>query len=354
MPIQHGVWKVGQKPVALTKSSLKDERLLEDMIEANPSILAEEWMIIGRQVQTRYGGFIDLLAIAPDASLVVIELKRQKTPREVVAQAIDYGSWVQNLDAVEISNIYRDYSVGHDLSEDFRAKFGSSLVEEDLNKSHQLVVVAAEFDSSTERIIQYLSERDISINALLFEVFQSGSDQFLIRRWFVDPAISQTNISTKKDREPWNGEYFVSFGNDETRDWEEARKYGFISAGGGPWYSRTLNMLSVGDRIWVRVPQKGYVGVGIVTAPMQPIKDLKIESSGKVVNFLDIAKGGTYGKDRDEEDQEYAVGINWLKTISVPEAYDELGFFGNQNSVCRPTAAGWRHTIDKLKPFFLG
>ena len=74
MPIQHSVWKVGEKPTALSPSSLKDEKLLEEMIEANPSILAEEWMIIGRQVQTSYGGYIDLLAIAPDASLALNKL----------------------------------------------------------------------------------------------------------------------------------------------------------------------------------------------------------------------------------------------------------------------------------------
>ena len=39
-------------------------------------------MLIGRQVRTGFGGIIDLLAIAPDGSLVLIELKRDKTPRE--------------------------------------------------------------------------------------------------------------------------------------------------------------------------------------------------------------------------------------------------------------------------------
>jgi RecB family endonuclease NucS len=46
-------------------------------------------MLIGRQENTGHGGRIDLVALAPDASLVLIELKRDKTPREVVAQALD-------------------------------------------------------------------------------------------------------------------------------------------------------------------------------------------------------------------------------------------------------------------------
>ena len=52
-------------------------------------------MIIGRQEDTGFGGRIDLLAIAPDGTLILIELKRGRTPREVVAQAIDYATWLE-------------------------------------------------------------------------------------------------------------------------------------------------------------------------------------------------------------------------------------------------------------------
>ena len=45
------------------------------------------------------------------------------------------------------------------------------LDEDALNQSHQIVVVAATLDDSTERIIAYLTERGIAINALLFQVF---------------------------------------------------------------------------------------------------------------------------------------------------------------------------------------
>ena len=322
------------------------------MIESNPTILAEEWMIIGRQVQTTYGGFVDLLAIAPDASLVVIELKRNRTPREVVAQTLDYASWVQELDSSSIASIYDKYSNGGDLLEDFKKRFGFQFNEEELNQSHQLVVVAAEVDASTERIIKYLSDRSISINAMFFEVFENDQDQFLVRKWFVDPAKVQGAIGSGRDKEPWNGEYFVSFGHDETRNWEDARKYGFISAGGGPWYSRTLGMLKPGDRVWVRIPGEGYVGVGIVSSSSTPYKDFVINQDGTETHFDSIKKSAKYGAGENEANQEFFVKVDWLKTVPRDEAYDELGFFGNQNSVCRPTVPGWRSTVDKLKLHF--
>src|SRR5262249_29592993 len=51
------------------------------------------------------------------------------------------------------------------------------------------------------------------------------------------------------------------------REWEDARQYGFVCAGGGSWYSSQLQNLHPGDRIWVYAPKRGYVGVGRVDGP---------------------------------------------------------------------------------------
>ena len=112
MPVKHAIWKVGSKPIPLSTSTLPNEQQLEDMILAAPEILSSEWMLIGRQEQTGQGGRIDLLAIAPDASLVLIELKRNRTPREIVAQALDYASWVEELSTDKIAQIFQRFSGG--------------------------------------------------------------------------------------------------------------------------------------------------------------------------------------------------------------------------------------------------
>ena len=353
MPFKQSLWKIGQKPKALVPSKLKNEELLEDMIENDSSILEDEWLIIGRQVVTKHKKEIDLLAIAPDSSLVIIELKRSKTPRDVVAQAIDYATWVDELKADDISNIYEHYSSGGSLSEAFRNKFKIDLEEENLNQSHQMVIVASELDDATERIIKYLSERGIPINAVFFEVFADGADQFLSRRWFVDPATVQSSQgSTSVNKEPWNGEFFVSFGDDSTRSWEDARKYGFVSAGGGVWYSRTLNLLKPGDRVWVRIPKVGYVGVGVVESEAVAATEFEVDEDGRTISVLEIKTSANYASHVGTEDQEYFVKINWTKTVSREDAHDELGFFGNQNSVCKPTVSRWRNTVERLKEKF--
>ncbi len=153
MPIRHMIWKVSARPQPLREAALPSEALLEDMIVAEPTILSDQWMIIGRQANTGFGGRIDLLALAPDGSLILIELKRGKTPREVVAQAIDYASWAESLETDEISRLYSAFSGGGSLSEDFRKRFGLPLDEDTLNQSHQIIIVASHLDASSERIV---------------------------------------------------------------------------------------------------------------------------------------------------------------------------------------------------------
>lgn len=356
MPVQQAIWKVGLKPERLLPVRLPKEQLLEDMIAGTPEILSEEWMIIGRQEPTGFGGRIDLLAIAPDASLVLIELKRDRTPREIVAQSLDYAAWVEQLSSERILQIYQRYTGGKNLDAEFESRFGVKLDEETLNTSHQIVLVAVELDDATERIIQYLNDKGIAINALFFQVFQHGDDQLLSRAWMIDPGTTQANatatsVRTNGEKEPWNGEYYVSFGEGRARAWDDARQYGFVSAGGGDWYSRTLKLLKPDDRIWVKIPGVGFVGTGIVMGPAVREGDFEFRNaSGNRLNPQQALTRATYH--REDSDPEWFVPVKWVETVAMDNAFDEVGLFGNQNSVCRPATPKWRHTVERLKTHF--
>ena len=353
MPVQHALWKVAPQPVKVSASTLVSEQELEDMIVAAPRILSDEWMLIGRQVDTGYGGRVDLLAIAPDATLVLVELKRDRTPRDVVAQSLDYASWVGDLEPDDIASIYARFQPQRNFAQDFRDRFGLPLDEEALNSSHQIVVVAASLDASTERIVNYLNNWDVPINVLFFQVFEQDGQKFLSRAWLIDPAEVQVNVSATvrgREQEPWNGEYYVSYGANSSRSWDEAAKYGFVSAGGGRWYSNSLNLLKEGARIWVKVPGKGFVGVGRVTGPRIAAGDFEIEGQPA----LDVLTAANYHREfvDDAEKAEYFVPVRWLDWVPEEKAIQEVGMFGNQNTVCRPKAPGWRSTVDRLKAHF--
>lgn len=356
MPIRTALWKVGAQPQPLPESTLDSEELLEAMIVAAPDLLSDEWMLIGRQENTGLGGIIDLLAIAPDSTLVLIELKRDKTPRTVVAQALDYASWVEKLKPEDIGAIYSRFSAGGDLAAAFQQRFGLSLDEDNLNSTHQIVIVAGSLDSGSERIVGYLNQRDIPINVLCFQVFNSGSEQFVSRSWLLDPVQTQVNAASKPEgqSEPWNGEFYCSFGDSKSRSWDDAVQFGFISAGGGKWYSNTLQALTPGDRVWVKIPGAGFVGVGKVTGLPEEAASFQVKTQDGLKPALEVLTRANYHREYagNPDKCEYFVPIKWSQTKPISQAVQELGMFGNQNSICKPTTPKWRTTVEKLKDKF--
>ena len=267
-----------------------------------------------------------------------------------------YASWVEGLQPEDIAAIYRRFKPGQNLADDFKTRFGQPLDEETLNQSHQIVIVAAQLDDSSERIVAYLNKRDIAINVLCFQVFTNGSEQLLSRAWLLDPVHTQVNATPPADgpSEPWNGEFYVSFGQSATRSWDEARQYGFICGGGGAWYSRTLQLLNLGDRVWVNVPRSGYVGVGRVTGRAIPAAEFKLlESDGEKL-AMEVLTQGDYHREfvNDPERSEWFVPVEWFKAVPLDQAVQEIGFFGNQNTVCKPTTPKWRSTVIRLREKF--
>lgn len=364
MPIEVGLWRLGDRlqPVAFT--GMDSEGRLETVLAADITVVDPGWLLIGRQVPTAYGKFIDLLAIDAEGQLIVIELKKNRTPREVVAQLLDYGSWVRGLEDDEIATIFETfvnkYHPEHkatSLDEAFCERFKVEEMPESLNEAHKLVLVASELDDSSERIITYLAEEyGVSINAVFFRVFRDGQNEYMSRAWLTDPGQVEAKVEAKREKLPWNGEFYASFGADEDRDWAEAQKYGFISAGGGAWYSRTLALLEPGGRVWVNIPGGvGYVGVGVVKEAVVPIDEFMVDNgNGKQVPIttlpLRAAKHTTIAQ--DPEKAEHMVRVEWIKTVPLKDAVKEKGFFGNQNSAAKPRAKNWTFTVERLKQRF--
>lgn len=353
MPINHSIWTLDSDYRALKQIGLNTESELEDLIETKPEVIDENLMIIGRQVVTVNQGKIDLLGINVEGTIIVIELKRDKTPREVVSQILDYASWIVELTSNDISDIYKKYKKDNpntSLSADFKNKFSSELKEENINQSHQMVIVASEMDLSTERIANYLNRYDLPLNILFFSVFEFEGKRFLSRSWFIDPQEIKENSTPPAYKAPWNGEYYCSFGDDENRKWNDAINYGFISAGFGKWYTQTLKLLKIGDRVWVNIPQIGYVGVGRVIEECKMAIEQKIQSfDNKTIYELDTE--GNYLSDYkdDQEKSEYVVLVKWEKTVPLNDAVKEIGIFGNQNTICRPTSEKWVYTMKLLR-----
>jgi hypothetical protein len=355
MPIEVGIWRLGTKPERVSMAAIDSESKLEDALVKDLSILSPQLMLIGRQISTSYGKFIDMLAMDASGNLSIIELKKDRTPREVVAQLLDYASWVQSLSYDEISAIYSEKNTGKNLEEGFDDAFGISLPEQ-INQNHELIVVASELDASTERIINYLSDNyGVPVNAVFFRFFRDDGRDYLARTWLISPEEAERKVSkskVKKGGEPWNGrDFYVSLGEGEHRNWDDSRKYGFISGGQGKWYSQTLKLLFPGSRVFVNIPKTGYVGVGTVKESALPIRDFKVGIDGQEIPILEAPLEAPK-MDENADDfnlSEYLVRIEWIKAVPRTEAYWEKGLFAIQHTACRMTSS---FTIERLSQHF--
>ncbi|CAN5296588.1 hypothetical protein BH23GEM4_BH23GEM4_23640 [soil metagenome] len=342
MPIELGIWRISGGFERVHFASLETEAKLESVLDRDIGVLDPALMVVGRQVPTAFGKFIDLLAIDAQGDLTVIELKRDKTPREVVAQVLDYASWVRDLTYEQITRIYAGRHPDVPFEQAFAERFQADPPER-LNESHRLIVVASELDSGTERIIGYLSANyGVPINAVFFRYFREGEREYLARTWLIDPnqADAQTSKapSSKGSKEPWNGrDFYVSVGEGLHRTWDDSRRYGFVSAGGGRWYSATLDQLKPGVRVFACVPKVGYVGVGTVTEAAVPVRDFVVDVNGARVSILEAPlKAPNMGEHADDQElSEYVVRVEWQHTAPLEDAVWEKGMFANQNSACK-------------------
>lgn len=208
------LWEVTEKgelsPIESGQISLENK--LENWLENNISVLDENLLVIGRQVKTDYNKFIDLLCIDRRGDLVVVELKKGQTAREVTTQALDYASWVKDLDSKRINSIFNGEgtsSAGNQSEEDkledaFRKQFEEDLPET-LNLNHRSLVVAESIDAATERIVRYLSELGVPINVATVQYFKDkakdGEERELLARVFlVDPEVAQAKAQASSKR----------------------------------------------------------------------------------------------------------------------------------------------------------
>jgi hypothetical protein len=339
MPVEMRMWRIdGDEPRSLKSAVLPSEAALEDFLARDPSLLGVRLLVIGRQVRTPYGKYIDLLALDADGNLHVLELKRDKTPRDVVAQVLDYGSWVTTLTREQVIDIASDH-----LSEPFEAAFEEvfgSAPPDELNGELELTVVATDLDNSSERIVAYLRDFGVPINAVFFSYLEDDDRRYLARSWLAtsdEGTPSKPTGAKKGKRASWNGlDWYVSFGGN--RPWEDARKFNFVSAGGGKFYSQTMRTLPEGARIWVNVPGTGYVAVGKTLAPASRFENAQVLSGTMWVPVSEQALTGKYGHAGDtssDDDAEWVVPVEWLDARPETDAYWEKGMFASQHSACK-------------------
>lgn len=97
--------------VEFSQLGFQERQDIQEWVAANPSILGEDLLIIGKE----FSGFdktnerLDLLAVDADGKLVVIELKRDDTGADVHWQAIKYASYLYRASPDDIIHMLANH-----------------------------------------------------------------------------------------------------------------------------------------------------------------------------------------------------------------------------------------------------
>ena len=133
------------KEAEFSQLGFQERRDIQEWVAANPSILGEDLLIIGKEFSDfdRVNERLDLLAVDPTGKLVIIELKRDDSGADAYWQAIKYASYFQKTSAEKIVDILANYDGSSSVEAE--AKLLRHLNEDDLNSlnNDQRIILAS-------------------------------------------------------------------------------------------------------------------------------------------------------------------------------------------------------------------
>lgn len=155
---------------------------IEVWIRDNPTILKESLLIISEQTVLPSGRLPDLIALDKSGDIVIIELKRDDSGKEVYWQAITYAAQFSEYSFNNVIELYESYlkklgkdnSNAKELIEDF--------IEEDLEKINQqqkIILVSKEFHQDVLKAALWLLDFGVEIKVLKLTPYKY-EDNFIL------------------------------------------------------------------------------------------------------------------------------------------------------------------------------
>ena len=180
--------------VIAQETNLELEKHLENWLENSPrqTLAQEDFLWIGRQTSvTDEGGtiFSDLLGVDSEGNLVIAELKKGRTPRDVVAQLLDYAAWANGLSESQIRDIAETYFEtrgvfqGKTFDDAFREVFDMPDTDElpPLKQKLRLFVVAEEIQPRVTSVCRFLrTSHGMDISCIAVSIFQTELGEVVV------------------------------------------------------------------------------------------------------------------------------------------------------------------------------
>jgi len=184
----------------------KDERYLHEIIEKSPELVLNELasgnvIVLGSRVRID-GKEIYLLVCDEQGNLIIIELKKGRSPREAIAQLLDYASLIYRrgidglLSVLRYNSIEDIFKQFYDEKEDekfeeFRRNFEKSI------RKPWLVLVSYDIGDDVIRMAEWLrSVYGVTVFCVEFDYYKKENKEI-----FVPRVIGLEEVEIVRDRE---------------------------------------------------------------------------------------------------------------------------------------------------------
>lgn len=342
---------------ALATTSFAERGILERadlqrLLKANISVVARDVLVIDEEFSDWEDSKrrIDLLGIDSDAALVVIELKRGDDGGHMELQAIRYAAMVSSMTFSRAVDVYQAYLDKTAPGQDARRKLLDHLEwgeprEDEFGHDVRVFLVSADFSKELTTSVLWLNERDLDIRCVRMKPYAMGDETIVDVQQVVPLPEAEAYMVRLREKASERreaarqdtGYWFLNTGDgsNDSRSWEDCKKYGFMLAGGGPKYIGFARRLKVGDKVFAYLSGHGYVGLGEVVAEAVPFKDFVPDGYSKALPELPLTANIDHERMNSPERCDWCAAVQWIHAVD------------RQNAVLKDRAR--RSTLEKIR-----
>jgi len=213
------------KETDLKSHNIFERQDIEKWVENYPEILDEELLII----TTEYDKFdktnerLDLLALDKEGNLVVIELKRDNSGKNVELQAIKYAAYCSTLTLKDIVKLYRNYLVKNhkSISEDeAKAKIVDFIENdefEELSDRPRIIIVSKEYRPEVTASVLWLRKFGIDITCIKLTPYELDDNTIAFESTILIPLPEAKDYIIESEKKE-NSEYTQTLSQEEYLD----------------------------------------------------------------------------------------------------------------------------------------
>lgn len=235
------------------------EKDLEDLISHNIKRLISTDSLMTIFQERRGKEEPDILALDRTGKLYIFELKRWKSDKENILQVLRYGQIFGQFEYAQLDDLYKKYKPkSMELIEEHRNYFNlgidSQINKEDFNIKQHFVIITDGTDVETRQAINYWKKNNLSIEAVVYRVYETASGEKLIDFNIYSPEEDVIEFE--------EGCYILNTNyNNNSSDDADMINNKKAAAYYNPWKFK-INKIQKGDKVFLYRSGTGIVAMG--------------------------------------------------------------------------------------------